>query len=93
MTKRIEITGSQGGRYRLTTDSQTGNITPLTEVKIGSYGGIFGKRAGPNNRLCAHPSPYTRGGDRLPLLDAIATQVLVIKVDEGKFLRTALIYY
>lgn len=89
-TTRFEITGSEGGRYLVSTHSDTGNVEPLTKMWVGN--GPFRKRqVGPGNKLCAHPDPWLPGG-KLPLLDRIATQVLVIKSDEERFLRTAYIY-
>jgi hypothetical protein len=90
----LRITGSEGGQYEIGVRSQSGNIRPLTTVKVGVKNFMYSgaRTAGPDNLLCAHPSPWTPDGLRLPLLDAIATQVLTIKVNEKHFLKTAFIY-
>ena len=95
--RRFEVTGSKGGRYRISTYGDTGNIENLTPVRLTQYGGMFGKKVEPGRTLCAHPRRYIEDQDgrylgALPLLDRIATQVIVIKADEEHFLRTAYLY-
>ena len=101
-TGRVAIRGSNGGEYEIRTDHCSGNIRPLNRVWVSApYGNpVRARPVGPDNLLCAHPrlDIYEQRGDdrlwtaRLPMLDAIATQILTIKADEKHFLRTALVY-
>jgi hypothetical protein len=93
-TGRIVITGSEGGMYEILRHGYVGNVVTLQTVLVG---GAFAVRARAGWALCAHPMMYVMSHDgqateRLPPSDAYIAQILVIKADEKRFLRTANIY-
>lgn len=88
-TGEIVITGSMGGRYTILRHSVTGNVIPKQGVNLAS--GFA--RAGA--KICAHPPMSWWNGKylkQLPLTDGLISQILAIKADEEKFLRTAYFY-
>jgi hypothetical protein len=91
-TGRILITGSEGGQYEILRHGYVGNVVTQQPVMVG---GTWATRARAGWALCAHPTMYVMNGDeceRLPHTDAYIAQILVIKADEKKFLRTANVY-
>ena len=94
-TGRIVITGSEGGMYEILRHGYVGNVVTLQTVYVGTSPWTTLARAG--WALCAHPMMYVMSPDgtateRLPPTDAYIAQILVIKADEKRFLRTANIY-
>jgi hypothetical protein len=73
-TGRIEVTGSEGGKYRIHLYGYVGNIEPLQRVKLGT---LFKTYAEVGSTLCAHPRMDTG----LPMSDAFVAQILAIKTD------------
>lgn len=71
----VIVTGSHGSRYKITHGYQ-GNV-----YRLDKRGNIV---AG----YCAHPRMHT-GDGRLPMEDAMITQILAIRADEAEFLRVA----
>lgn len=87
-TGEVVITGSEGGRYRIFLSSHVGNIEVLSNVKLMTVANTFLASDLQGRRLCAH---LQRGVD-VPMFDHFVAQVLAIKSDEKKFVRTCYIY-
>lgn len=74
----IQVTGSAGGEYRVSTDHYEGNVT------LQSADGDI--------RLCAHPRMHDEQGRRIPLYDVVLVQLLMLTTDEPRFLDIANVY-
>ena len=93
-TRKIQITGSEGGVYTINTSCAVGNVRPHQSVRVGVFGGTAYEGSG----LCAHMQGGYWNRDRTvyhetPLWDQFIAQILMIKADEKKFLRIANRYY
>ncbi|MFI0481716.1 hypothetical protein [Actinomadura sp. 9N215] len=73
---RVEITGSNGGRF-LVAVGYSGNV-----YRLDARGGIL-------QSYCAHPYMMLRDATELPYEVAMISQILAIRADETGFLRVA----
>lgn len=70
----FEVTGSLGGRWRISNGGMSGNVTLITAAQSFTY--------------CGYPRPGGEG--ELPQADVMLAQALHLIADEGHFRRTAL---